>query len=153
MAEPTKEALDEALKSIEWARNAPTRYLALTRQLQKLREFDTDSIAESVVNLKEIATLEKEVQLLTPMLNNTATFVKAAEEALRELNGISGKHLVTPQIGQIAIARLEAGYSLQQVALMIGCSPGTVSLIKSGRYRYSELPEDSKHGARGRRRR
>ncbi len=77
--------------------------------------------------------------------------VQAALQQLRALNGITSQHLVTPQIGAVALARLGQGYSLRQVAWMIGCSDGTVAAIKAGRYKYSVLSTNTKHGARGHR--
>ena len=88
--------------------------------------------------------------MLVPMLANPAEFIKAAQRRLRELNGVKSLNLVTPEIGEIALARLADGYSNQQVAMIIGCAASTVSLIKTGRYRYSDLPASVKHGARGR---
>lgn len=142
--------IDEALAEIEWVRRAKKRHDVVVAMIESLRRSESAFSAHSVENMVERCALEKELQLLRPVALNHEACLVGATERLWRLNGVLIKSTITKELGDVVLKRLSQGYSNRRVAVMMGCAPGTVSRIKSGHYRYSELPAATKIGGRGR---
>ena len=109
-----------------------------------------DCTPQCIERLAEIKALRAELARLQDAKDRPKELLDAALASLRLANGVETVSVVTPQIGQLIAQRAAQGYSLREIAMMVGCAVPTVSLIRSGRYRYSDLPPQTKIGARGR---
>lgn len=152
---PTRDtAVDAALAEVKQARklvrDARARYSPLMREIAQLEKEEVDCNAETVARLVKKNVLQKEAALLKYAYENPGDFVVAAISRLRHVNGVVTTSVVTPEIARLVLERLAQGYSLKDVAMMVGCVSGTIANLRAGRYTVSEVAPDKRIGARGR---
>lgn len=147
-------AIDQALAKVREVQSlikeAKVQYPAILKKIAQLKDETIECTAECIARLSETQALETELKRLKKAAEKPDALLESALKSLRAVNGIHSESVVTPEIGALTLKRISQGYSLREVALMIGCATSTVSNIKSGRYRYSDLPLEVKIGARGR---
>lgn len=147
-------AVDAALAEVKavkkLVREARAHYGPIMRQIALLGKEEIDCNAETIARLVKKKTLENEAALLKDAYENPSDIVGAAIWRLRRVNGVVTTSVVTPEIAALVMTRLAQGYSLKDVAMMVGCTDGTIANLKAGRYVVSKLAPDSRIGARGR---
>lgn len=73
-------------------------------------------------------------------------------EALQRINGQNFEGCITPAIHRFIRERLNQEFRPCEIALMVGCTDGTVSAIGRGTFRLSTKPASVRIGARGHKR-
>lgn len=147
-------AVDAALAEVKQVKNlvreARAHYGPLMREIALLEKEEVDCNAETVARLTKKKLLQNEAALLKDAYENPSDIVVAAIFRLKRINGVVTTSVVTPEIAALVMERLAQGYSLKDVAMMVGCSDGAIANLKAGRYVVSKLAPDKKMGARGR---
>jgi hypothetical protein len=144
------ESIKNALREIAWLKASRSRYSALLKEIAHTRKDVPIIAADFLPYEMHLRAMENEAKQQYAELSYEGIKVNKAIAQLRELNGVYTTSIVTRDMQALVQLRVQQGFSNQQIGWMIGCTPSTVTSLKKGTYRFSDMTLEQKRGNRGR---